>query len=146
MAYQIIQSNTVITKPNTAYGIDISYDHINGYKSIYSAAEQARVNLKNLILTSPGERFYHPMYGCGLMQILFQPNVNELKLDINTLIMDAITNWLPYLQVSSIDIKTTDDDPNLEYLVEISISVTFESIELQPVIVFINENGILTLK
>jgi phage baseplate assembly protein W len=146
MSYEIIRGSSIIKKPNTAYGIDISYNHNNGFKSLYNELDQITANLKHLILTIPGERYYHPTYGCNLLHVVFEQNIQELKEDIVNIISESIINWLPYLNITNIDIKTHEDDPLIENGVEITIETSYEDIDLNPVVIFINETGILTLK
>ena len=45
----------------------------------FSTEEQAISNLKNLILTSKGERFKQPDFGCRLAFFIFEQNSEEIE-------------------------------------------------------------------
>lgn len=148
MGYEIIQlnSNNLITKQNTAYGIDLKFD-VNGvFTSVYDNLQQAYANLKNLLQTVPRDRYYHPTFGCNLMSIIFEPSTMELKEEINIVINDAINTWLPYLEIIELEIKTAEDDIDSPNTIYIKLLTALNGIELQPVIIFADEAGIVTLK
>jgi phage baseplate assembly protein W len=73
--------------------------------------EQALTNLKNLLLTYPGERIMQPTFGVRIKDRVFEPNTPELTISLNKEIQDAINHWLPYIiiKVISIDNKQKGD-------------------------------------
>jgi phage baseplate assembly protein W len=125
MSYVIIPSNVANTNTQTPFGISLSNSAPGTFQTLYAYEEQARNNLKNLLLTYPGERtgdWIH--FGCNLKEIIFEPNIDEIKPDIVDLIQSAVSTWLPYINIQNIDIKTAEDDPSLIYLITISIQFT----------------------
>jgi phage baseplate assembly protein W len=106
----------------------------------------AYANLKNLLQTVPKDRYYHPSFGCNLMSIIFEPSTEELRQEINIVIIDAISTWLPYLEIVELDIKTAEDDIDSPNTVYIKLVTALNGIELQPVIIFADEAGIVTIK
>jgi phage baseplate assembly protein W len=40
-----------------------------------------------------------PTYGTNLINVLFEPNNEELKEDIQDLLKTAINYWLPYINI-----------------------------------------------
>ena len=146
MSYDVIQLNTLNLKTNTALGVDLNFNANGVFTPLYTELKQAYANLKNLLQTVPGDRFYHPTYGCDLMNIIFEPNSVELKEYINNSIQQSILLWLPYLDITNLDIKTADENPDESYQIHITLNTELNGIELQPVIIFTNENGIVTIE
>lgn len=147
MAYQIINNNTNSIIPNErVLGIGLNFNGPGVFEPIYLSDIQARENLKNLLLTTPGERIENVLFGCDLMSKIFDPNTETFKVDVSDIISSAISYWLPYIELTNIDIKTIIDDPSLEYTVEISISFQVTgTIEEQTISIQLQENGVVNI-
>ena len=77
----------------------------------YTTLTQARENLKNLILTKKGERLLNPTFGCDIWRVLFeQMDSNLIENQIENTILDAVSNWLPYLNIDEIIFDYDDND------------------------------------
>ena len=77
----------------------------------YTTLTQARENLKNLILTKKGERLLNPTFGCDIWKVLFeQMDGNLIENQIENTILDAVSNWLPYLNIDEIIFDYDDND------------------------------------
>jgi phage baseplate assembly protein W len=128
---------------NVAVGIDLPFvpDGQGQFKRNYSQIKQARANMVNLLLTRKGERLNHPTFGSNLWNILFEPNVPEiLKEDIETAIMEAVDNWLPYILIREIIINETPDDIDrniLKLLIRFSLRDDIENFD--EVFISVNE-------
>ena len=70
----------------------------------YLSIDQAVTNLKNLILTLKGERVMHPNFGTNIRRYLFEPHFPELREKIKLEIEEAIKFWLPYINISKLDV------------------------------------------
>lgn len=140
MGYQIVSPPGNNTQP---IGIGISYVPYNGgpFTPIITTKEQAFANLKNLLLTRVGERYGYPTYGTFLLNALFEPNVSELKEDIIELISPKISQFLPGIDVHSIDVKTTEDDPNLLYYVQVTITFSINQLDESTMTIGVSETG-----
>ena len=44
------------------------------FNTSQTTEEQAITNYVNLLMTKPGERYYHPKYGIGIQLYLFEQN------------------------------------------------------------------------
>ena len=146
MGYEILQLNSSNVISNKAYGINNSFLKNGVFTPLYKDIEQAYANLKQLLQTVPGERMYHPSYGCALLSVVYEPNTYNLKEDVSTIINDAINTWLPYLTIESLEIITAEDNPNSPYDINIILQTSLNGINLQPITIFTNENGIVTIK
>jgi len=109
---------------------------------IYSKFDQAKENLINLILTVEGERVYHPTFGSNLMRYIFEPITDQLKQLIITDITETINIWLPYIEITNIEIKTFEDDPGLDLSLSISIEWAVNDFSGDPIVIESNGQNI----
>ena len=49
--------------------------------------------IRQILLTTPGERADLPAFGCGLRQLLFAPNSDALEATTQLLIQHSLTQW-----------------------------------------------------
>lgn len=75
-----------------------------------TAKEQIHFYLKNLLLTSKGENFSDSRYGVGIRSFLFEQNLEQVRGAIQSEINLQMRNYLPYLNVVSIDVSASDSD------------------------------------
>lgn len=127
--------------PNIQLGISSTFGAPGVFTPLTTTTEQGLNNLKNLLLTRIGERYNMPTFGCNLSSIIFQPITEFIKQDIIDSITSAVSNWLPYINIESIDIKTVIDDPTLEYYIYVSLTISINGIQTQPIIIFATESG-----
>lgn len=145
MAYNIISPNEV--QRTNPIGLGVSYIS-NGqlFKEISIDIDQAYENLKNLLLTRLGERILQPTYGTRLFEILFQPNVFELKEAIHDIITEPVNFWLPYITLNEIEITTNEDDPNLVHNIRIKISFSSNDFDTRTITITASEIGVVEVE
>jgi hypothetical protein len=119
MAIELGKVNVVDLAENDykVLGIGINgTSNSNGIFAVnYTTLTQAKDNLKNLILTRKGERLMQPEFGCDVWRVLFeQMDGNVIETSIETSILDAVSIWLPYLNIDTIvfDYDENDIDNN----------------------------------
>ena len=141
MAYKIISPREVASNTNTnGLGISlVSGDQL--FQTNYISIDQAYENLKNLLLTRLGERILQPNFGTRLFNILFQPNVFQLKDDIQTTISEAVSFWLPYINLDVIDVVTNEDNPDLVHYAEITITFSINGFETATITLELTDTG-----
>lgn len=145
MAYKFVPK-FLENNNQTGLGIDYNFKAAGIFTTNYSNNQQAIANLKNLLLTLVGERYHNVEFGSELPFIIFEPNVSELKEDISEIIFSAVSKWLPYINITGIDIVTAEDDPNLNHNIQITIRFNTNSIVEDKIVIFAEENGILTIE
>lgn len=104
-------------------GINRRADSNGVFPVNFTTLNQAKDNLKNLILTKKGERVMNPDFGCDLWSILFEEIIDgRTDSQIESAIVSAVNEWLPYLDVTNITIDAGNEmkDQN-----KISISIGF---------------------
>ena len=87
--------------------------------------EQAGSNIKNLLLTAKGERVMQPNFGSRLRELLFEQYTEDLSSRIQSEIQEAISTWLPYINISNVNIIQSDEDPNTTS-VDIDFALNYE--------------------
>ncbi len=92
-------------------GINKNSDKGGIFAVNYTTLTQAKDNLKNLILTRKGERIMNPTFGCDIYKVLFeQMDGGLIESKIESTILDAVSNWLPYLNIDEIIFDYDDND------------------------------------
>jgi phage baseplate assembly protein W len=65
--------------------------------------------IEQVLFTTPGERVNRPTFGSGLMQLVFQPNSDELAATIQFLVQGALQQWLgDLIEVNAVDAQNND--------------------------------------
>ena len=78
-------------------------------------------SVKNLILTSPGERPFNPNLGSGVRALLFEPVDQFTALDLQEAITLVIENYEP--RVNLIEVSVIDDADNNRYRIQIQFQI-----------------------
>ncbi len=109
-------------------GLEFPLDHnLTGFfRQSKTIPQQVKSNIKNLLLTSKGERVFQPDFGCDLRDLLFEQINNETLDRVDNSIRIALDTWLPYVNINDLTIVQDESNPN-----EITISLEY-STTLQP--------------
>lgn len=81
----------------------------DGYALIQTYADLITQNLKNIVLTSPGERMMDPVFGVGLRNYLFSQNVFEVHENLKVAISQQVGKYMPYVELQYIDVSNIDE-------------------------------------
>ena len=131
MAYQL-EKSFVIDTQDKSVGVALPFGNAVGgaFSLNYTTKNQIKSNLKNLILTEPGERLGNPMFGTPLRKYIFEPYVDgEFETNIETSIMTAISNYLPYVSVSTIIFDNTNDNKDKHLVsLQLNYSINFSAV------------------
>jgi len=147
MAYFVVPANDITQTTNsTALGVDVRSGAFGVFSKVYTSDAQARINLRNLLLTRIGERYMQPTFGTNLLNIIFEPNVSELKEDIDTIIRTPINRWLPYIDIQDINIVTNEDDPILIHNLKITINYAVQNYSTATITITADESGDVSIQ
>jgi len=116
---------------------DLGSDKFKGgvFHSTYTTTDQVKANIKNLVLTNPGERLYHPTFGIGVQGLLFENITPGVVTQVKDAINTQIKKWLPYVSVKDVDINTDRIDMN-ELRIKLDYTVFGNDMDLQTVVIF----------
>lgn len=113
MAYVLDKKVVKDTKEfnDFAYGLTLPVKKGNTgfFEQSFSSFEQAKSNLKNLLLTKQGERVMQPNFGTGLHSLLFEQMTDDFENKLTETITKSVSYWLPYINIEEVDIKMTDE-------------------------------------
>jgi phage baseplate assembly protein W len=124
MAIILGKKMLIDTKQFEEYAIGITLPLQIGntaFNQSFKTIEQAKTNIKNLLLTKRYERLMQPEFGSGLQELLFDMNDDEFSDKLENTIIDSLGRWLPYISVDNIEINQSNQNKN-NNTVEVSIS------------------------
>jgi phage baseplate assembly protein W len=102
--------------------------------------EQASSNLKNLLLTNKGERVGQPDFGAEITSILFEQVTPDLGDRIEASVRDAVSRWLPYINLVNVFTTLPENNPNL-VLIQIEFTITIDDPNAVNTITFTFNRG-----
>jgi phage baseplate assembly protein W len=79
-----------------------------------SINENVAQNIKNLVLTCPGERIMDPVFGVGLKNYLFEINSVDTAERIASNITKQAGLYMPNININNVDFKMPQDSDKAE--------------------------------
>ena len=102
---------------NVKIGIDLPIrrgDSLDGWFATTSTTiEAVKNNIRNLLQTEEGERFFQPNLGIGLRRVLFDQITDESLIGIQDSILDKMELWLPFVEVRDIQVLSRDNTTDI---------------------------------
>jgi len=96
-----------------------------GRSNTAGEAEHARDLIEQVLFTGPGERVNRPDFGCGVLQLVFEPNSEDLAAATRVLIHGSLQRWLAdEIEVANVEVRS--DDSALRITVEYTLLATGE--------------------
>ena len=123
---------SIISSRNVSYkDVDLSFS-AKPSGDIYKKTDAATVKqaVKNLLLTSEGEKPFNPNFGSNLNSALFSLDTEFDPEYVQNLIYDAITNYEPRASVLSVAVQMQSDYNALDASVEFQVVNTKEIVTL----------------
>jgi phage baseplate assembly protein W len=103
---------------DSSFGFPFAIDTA-GQVSSSEGDEALRGKIIQVLFTAPGERVNRPDFGCGLFNLIFEPNNAILAAAVEFTIGQALTHWLgDEILVDGVDVTSTDE------LVDIEVAYT----------------------
>jgi len=117
---------------NVKIGIDLPIrrdDALDGFfASTSTTIEAVKNNIRNLLQTNEGERFFQPNLGLNLKSLLFENFTEENIIGVQDAILDKFEFWLPFVEVRDILIETQESN-QVVGANEIRIKILFNIIQ-----------------
>tara|TARA_Y100000593_G_scaffold58584_1_gene108831 strand:+ start:4036 stop:4503 length:468 start_codon:yes stop_codon:yes gene_type:complete len=114
---------------NIFIGLDLPIhksDGVEGYfASTSTTIEAVKNNIKNLLNTQQGERLMQPNFGIDLKGFLFEPITPESIAGISDNITATLGFWLPFVEITNLEITTADELESVVGDNEIKINIEF---------------------
>ena len=90
--------------------IDFPY-HIDAVGRTASTAQDDHIHdlIEQVLFTAPGERVNRPDFGCGLLQLVFEPNSEVLAAATQQTVQGALQRWLgDLIQVEMVQVDSQE--------------------------------------
>jgi phage baseplate assembly protein W len=101
----------------------------NGSVSSVSGDENIRAKIIQVLFTSPGERVNMPEFGCGLRDLVFDPNNEILAATTEFNIRKSLERWLgDEILVEIVDVKNEE-----EKLMVVIVYIRKDTLEKQAI-------------
>ena len=110
-------------------GIGFPLDHSpeGFFYKTKTVLEQAKANLQNLLLTTPGERINQPEFGSQLKFIIFEQG-KDIPNRVEEAIRSAVDKFLEYINIENV--FTTQQDNQVNVSIEFSVPLNPDTIEV----------------
>ncbi|MFZ0304759.1 MAG: GPW/gp25 family protein [Terracidiphilus sp.] len=110
------------------YAFPFRIDPASGQAAQTSYPTHVDQMIRQVLLTSPGERADLPQFGCGLRQLIFAPNSDALNASTQIMVQQALNQWLgDQITVQQVTVAT----PSADMENQISIEIAYVLIETQ---------------
>jgi len=113
--------------PDVRIGLKLPFtrDRAGLFGTTENTLEQAGYNIKNLLLTAKGERVMQPDFGSRLRELLFEQYTEDLTERIREEIGEAMSTWLPYINIAKVDIIQDETNSN-QTKIDLDFSLNYE--------------------
>lgn len=129
-----VQKSFVIDSQDRSVGIALPLGSSNNgyFATNYTTKDQIKTNLRNLILTEPGERIGNPEFGTPLRRFIFEPYMEgEFEAGIEDAITTSVNTYMPYLNIESIIFDTNNENKDRHLVnLELKYSINFSAIPI----------------
>ena len=114
-------------------GIDFPFNRTAGGNGLFNTTETTidaiKANIQLLLQTNQGERLFQPNLGVNLRQLLFEQMTEDLQIQIENNIVDVFERWLPFVNLTNINVERRDDVSQTNINIEFNIRRTPNSLE-----------------
>ena len=93
-----------------------------GRSALTDERDHIRDMVEQVLFTAPGERVNRPTFGCGLLQLVFQPNSEPLGLAVRATVQASLQQWLGEL-IAVDQVKVVAE----ESVVQVTVGYTIRS-------------------
>jgi phage baseplate assembly protein W len=80
-----------------------------GYTLNKTLKESIQQNLKNLLLTNPGEKVFDINFGVGIKSFLFENMSDSFDSKITSRISTQVAKYMPFVNIKKLDVTRSPD-------------------------------------
>jgi phage baseplate assembly protein W len=84
----------------------------SGRLTFLDGDEKIRQSIWIILSTAPGERQMRPDFGCGIHDLVFQPNTAALRGLVREKVRESLTRWEPRITVDDVRVETAPEGRN----------------------------------
>ena len=78
----------------------------DGSLALVGGEDVIRRSLVVILSTAPGERLMRPDFGCGIHELVFQPNTAALRGAVRERVTEAVRKWEPRVDLLEVTVET----------------------------------------
>ncbi|MGY1636830.1 GPW/gp25 family protein [Geodermatophilus sp. SYSU D00742] len=94
----------------------------DGGLALVGGDERIRQSIWLVLATAPGERVMLPDFGCGVHDLVFQPNTAAVRGSVRAEVRDALVRWEPRIDVIDVAVTQPPDRPEV-MLIEVEYRI-----------------------
>jgi phage baseplate assembly protein W len=119
------------------YAFPFRIDPVSGQAAQSPYGTHVDQMIRQVLLTSPGERADLPEFGCGLRQLIFAPNSDALQATTELIVRKSLDRWLAgQIQVQRVGVASGAGGDESQIVVQIDyILIETQSKQTTEVIV-----------
>ena len=110
--------------------LPLTYGTNGFFNRTKTALEQAKSNIKVLLLTKKGERLGNPRFGSELLSVVFEQEGTDLENKVEETIRSSVSEWLPFVGIESIETNFSANNKNTVN-VSIHFSLDIDSTQVE---------------
>ena len=105
-------------------GLPLTHNRTGFFYRTKTSLEQAKSNIKNLLLTKKGERLGNPEFGSDLFRVVFEQEGDDIESKVEEAIRSAMSRFLPFILVDEIETQFSSLNKNaLNVSIKFSLNV-----------------------
>ena len=93
-------------------GLPLTHNRTGFFYRTKTSLEQAKSNIKNLLLTKKGERLGNPEFGSDLFRVVFEQEGDDIESKVEEAIRSAMSRFLPFILVDEIETQFSSLNKN----------------------------------
>lgn len=101
--------------------LDFIRHPVSGDVSMKNNTEAIKRSLRNLVLTNPREKFFHPEIGSGVRNLLFENFTPVVKIKLERNIRTLVENYEPRVVLEDITVFFEERDNRLEVSIRFQV-------------------------
>ncbi len=102
-------------QPNSTFGFPFAVNASGRIRTSADGDDAIRGKIIQVLFTAPGERVNLPEFGCGLFNLVFEPNDTVLAAAVEFTIREALNRWLEdEIVVDSVNVQAEEATISIE--------------------------------
>ena len=111
--------------------LPFSFDGKGDFTLIQTYPELVKQNLKNLLLTVPGEKPFDSNFGVGIQKFIFEQNVSSTYSAIRSRTISQVSEYMPFLIIKDLRVESNVED---ESLISVQVYYAIEPLEFDDIL------------
>ena len=116
--------------------IPITMGNTGFFNQTFTVLEETKSMILNLLLTRKGERFMQPDFGTNIYNLLFDPIIGNITVNIKNEIKDVVKTWLPHVKLEDVQVNINKENiENNTVYISVNYSLKNDTSQFDEVVV-----------